>query len=196
MYSEPTEKGRRIWMNDNEYDLVTNWYSNTDYERHIALGMLGSGLRLGEALGVEYRDVMTDNVDKLRIRSSKTGYREVVIGDDLAGNLRAIKSAKSARQTDPVIEQGRRTVQSWVKEIGEELSQNDERRDEWSYLSPHDLRRSWASLLYWDLSHPNSVDIVMELGGWSDRETFEEHYLGPLPSRIEQKVIANSSVYE
>jgi len=45
----------------------------------------------------------------------------------------------------------------------------------WDDLTPHDLRRTWATQL-----HSQDVDplIVMEWGGWNDLETFLDHYKG------------------
>lgn len=45
----------------------------------------------------------------------------------------------------------------------------------WSYLTMHDLRRTWATSL-----KGAEVDamLVCDWGGWSDLETFLDHYRG------------------
>ncbi|WP_343218003.1 tyrosine-type recombinase/integrase [Haloplanus salinarum] len=47
--------------------------------------------------------------------------------------------------------------------------------DGWTYFGPHDLRRTWGTLLVEREVEPG---LVMEWGGWEDWETFREHYLG------------------
>jgi integrase len=45
----------------------------------------------------------------------------------------------------------------------------------WAHLSPHDLRRTWATAL--KAEDVESL-IVCDWGGWSNLETFLEHYRG------------------
>ena len=42
-------------------------------------------------------------------------------------------------------------------------------------VTPHDLRRSWATVL---LDTGTAPTVVMELGGWENYRTFKDHYLG------------------
>jgi integrase len=44
----------------------------------------------------------------------------------------------------------------------------------WSYVSAHDLRRSWATLLIQGEVEPL---LVMDWGGWSDYRVFKDHYM-------------------
>jgi integrase len=44
----------------------------------------------------------------------------------------------------------------------------------WRYVSAHDLRRSWATLLIHGEVEPL---LVLDWGGWSDYETFRDHYM-------------------
>ena len=67
-----------------------------------------------------------------------------------------------------------RTIRNWVNRAGETIA--EETDDEmWSYLSPHDLRRTWATSLKGE--DVESL-VVCDWGGWSDLETFLEHYRG------------------
>jgi len=44
----------------------------------------------------------------------------------------------------------------------------------WTYVSAHDLRRSWATMLIQAEIEPL---LVMDWGGWSDFEVFKDHYM-------------------
>jgi integrase len=47
--------------------------------------------------------------------------------------------------------------------------------DRWEHVSFHDLRRTWATSL---ASRDVDPLIVCDWGGWSDLDTFLEHYRG------------------
>jgi integrase len=47
--------------------------------------------------------------------------------------------------------------------------------DRWLHVSFHDLRRTWATSL---ASRDVDALIVCDWGGWSDLDTFLEHYRG------------------
>lgn len=80
-------------------DAILDAVAETFLEPLVRL-LLGSGLRLGEALGLDQGDVLPDFV---RVRRSKTGVRAVPIGDDAADALQAtIASAPRIGPTEPV----------------------------------------------------------------------------------------------
>lgn len=56
----------------------------------------------------------------------------------------------------------------------EELAQEHD-DDGWTYLTPHDLRRTWGTLL---CEREVEHGLLMTFGGWEDWGTFREHYLG------------------
>jgi len=82
-----------------------------------------------------------------------------------------------------------RTFERWVHHAGDRL--RAETGDEgWQFVTPHDLRRSWGTLLVEDDVEPG---IIMEWGGWEDWETFREHYLGAYSmkkQRMEQEKVS------
>jgi len=41
----------------------------------------------------------------------------------------------------------------------------------------HDLRRTWATVTYYSLSAPYSLEIIMQWDGWEDDDTFRSNYL-------------------
>jgi len=54
----------------------------------------------------------------------------------------------------------------------------------WSFLSAHDLRRTWGTLLVDDEIEPG---LVMSWGGWEDWETFREPYLGTYSTKAKNR---------
>ena len=67
-----------------------------------------------------------------------------------------------------------RTLRRWIADAAAAMvEQTDD--DGWAQLSFHDLRRSWATNLA-----AAGVDpiLVLDVGGWSDLETFLDHYRG------------------
>lgn len=73
----------------------------------------------------------------------------------------------------PLLDVSGRTVQRWIKARAAELidsTGDDASRD----LSAHDARRTWATLL----AGAEGVDplLVCQWGGWSELETFLDHY--------------------
>jgi len=56
--------------------------------------------------------------------------------------------------------------------------------DKWTYLGPHDLRRTWGTLLVEREVEPG---LVMKWGGWENWETFREHYLGAYSLDAQQR---------
>lgn len=55
----------------------------------------------------------------------------------------------------------------------------------WSYLRPHDLRRTWATAL----AVGAEVDplLVCEWGRWDDLDTFVEHYIGVYSPQVQRR---------
>jgi integrase len=77
----------------------------------------------------------------------------------------------------------KRTVRRWVKETAERYyqlhlahsnSQSSFESHDISHISPHDLRRTWGTLLLESNVEPV---IVMAWGGWESWEVFRQHYL-------------------
>jgi len=54
----------------------------------------------------------------------------------------------------------------------------------WQYVTPHDLRRTWATALAGAEIDPL---LVCDWGGWSDLETFLEHYRGTYSPDVQRR---------
>jgi integrase len=152
----------------------------------VALGLLARcGLRVAEAADVTPADVVDTPVGPfVRVQDGKgSKYRETPVPTDLAASMRALADVRDEAADTPLVDRSTRTIRRWVTTAGERLYA-DTGDDGWTYLGPHDLRRTWGTLLVEREVEPG---LVMEWGGWEDWETFREHYLGAYSLDAQQR---------
>jgi len=176
----PESDEYRVWLSDGEQSQLINHLKERP-ERQLAARAMLHGLRNDELRWVRLSQIREldaeDEAYKLRIKDGKTGYREAPISRDMVQQMRIYKRASSTRKNRPLIDAGKRARRRWISDAGDELA--DETGDEdWRKVSPHDLRRTWATSTYYSLDTHYAVDIIMRWGGWKDRETFTNNYLG------------------
>lgn len=182
MQLEPMPKadGYRCWLSTEEQELLLDHIKETPHRQLAIRGML-HGLRSDELRWVrtaQLRELEAEQeAYKLAVRDGKTGYREVPVSRDMASQMRMLRNATSTRKNRPIIEASKRSIRRWMANAGEELAEQTGNED-WHEVSPHDLRRTWATSTYYSLDSHYAVDTLMRWGGWSDRETFTNHYLG------------------
>jgi integrase len=97
--------------------------------------------------------------------------------------MRALADVRDDTADTPLVDRSPRTIRRWVTTAGERLYA-DTGDDGWTYLGPHDLRRTWGTLLVEREVEPG---LVMEWGGWEDWDTFREHYLGAYSLDAQQR---------
>jgi len=161
----------KVWLAESEINELLEAAGTV--RREIALGlMVRSGLRSHEVLNVKPEHVRdTQAGTMLRVPAGKGDkYRETPLPDRLAGMIRMIEDEHSAR-ADVVQITTTRGLRKWVRHTADDVDGDPA----WQHVTPHDLRRSWATQL-----HGSDVDplVVMDWGGWSDLETFLDHYRG------------------
>jgi integrase len=74
-----------------------------------------------------------------------------------------------------------RTLRRWAEYAVAEVDDDD---PGWQHLSPHDLRRTWATAL---ASADVDPSLVCDWGGWDDLETFLDHYRGTFSPEAQQR---------
>lgn len=85
---------------------------------------------------------------------------------------------------EPLIERdSTRTLRRWVGTAAEELAK-ETGDDGWHHLTPHYLRRTWATAL---VSADVDPLLVCARGGWEVRETFLDHYRGTFSPETRQR---------
>jgi len=176
----PESDEYRVWLSDSEQDRLLDHLKERP-ERQLAARAMLHGLRNDELRWVRVSQIreLDDDLEayKLRIKDGKTGYRETPISREMAQQMRIYKRSSSTRKNRPLIDAGKRARRRWINDAGDELAQETGDED-WQKLSCHDLRRTWATSTYYSLDSHYAVDIIMRWGGWTDRETFTNNYLG------------------
>jgi integrase len=165
------DDAKAVWLSADEITQLLDT-AKTD-TRRWALGIMARcGLRVDEAAQIKPIDLIESDAGRMcRIRNGKGGKtRETPVPAELFYSGRALGN-RDDRNT--VVGVKKRTIQSWVRKTADELYEQTE-KVAWSFVSAHDLRRSWGTLLV-----QNDVEplLVMEWGGWENYETFKEHYM-------------------
>lgn len=170
------QDGKKVWLRSDECRELIDAADGTTQRVSFDLG-LRCGLRAKEIVSVTPQDVTDTPIGHfLRVWEGKGDkYREVPLPTDLAATIDAVGDVRDEPPNQPVVDVTTRTIENWIKKAADQLA--DENDDVgWTYLGPHDLRRTWGTLL--TTEHEVEAGLVMEWGGWDNWETFREHYLG------------------
>ncbi len=172
--------GRRVWMDGEELQQLIDKMHYRGGTPHRIAGRLGGhcGLRRDEASKSRPVDVVESHGNTvLRVwedAAKMDKYRETPIPRDLADQIRMIPEFCDQSVDEPTLNVTGKTLNRWTKKAATELYA--ETGDEaWTYVTYHDLRRTWGTRL---LEQGVLPSVVMWYGGWEDWETFREHYLG------------------
>ncbi|WP_254544105.1 tyrosine-type recombinase/integrase [Halomarina pelagica] len=179
--------GKRVWLTTDEVDLLLEQTKTT--EQRIALGLgARSGLRVSEIVDVTPTDVVNTSAGlRVRVWEGKgSKYRESPIPRDLHATIAAYGDVRDAGPDTPLVDKSTRTVERWVQ-LAAERCQAETADAGWQFLGPHDLRRTWGTLLVEAGVEPG---MTMEWGGWEDWKTFREHYLGVYSPEMQRQEVA------
>jgi len=174
MFAEPFDEkdGYRIWLDQREVSDLLARADGQAEELAFTLAVR-SGLRCKEIVNVEARHVVdTSAGPRVRVYDSKgKAYRETPTTESVRSTAQTYAELKG--DDAKLVDKSKRWVQRHLDNITEELASEDD--EMWQYVTPHDLRRTWATALA-----AAEVDplLVCDWGGWSDLETFLEHYRG------------------
>lgn len=180
-------EGKRVWLNNDEVELLLSTAEDT--RQKIALGLgARSGMRRAEIVDVTPADVVsTPGGLRVRVWDGKGDkYRETPLSRMLHSTIEAYADVRPEGEDVPLVDVQTRTLERWIKSAAQECE--EETGDVgWSYLSPHDLRRTWGTLLVESEVEPG---MIMEWGGWEDWETFREHYLGAYSPEMQRQQLS------
>jgi len=166
---EEREDSKAVWLTDPEITELLDQVQD-DVQR-FGLGLMArSGLRVSEAQQVRADDLIETEAGKMvRVWHGKGDkYRETPVTEETYWIGKAMGRADA-----PIIRHAKRTIQSWVEKFAGDLFLETEDVG-WTYVSAHDLRRSWATMLIQGEVEPL---LVMDWGGWSSWEVFRDHYM-------------------
>jgi integrase len=175
------EDGYRVWLDQEEVTQLLSHCEGQKEELAITLGVR-SGLRASEIVAVEAQHVVeTSAGPRVRVFDSKgREYRETPTTESVrsTANTYAELQGDDAR----LVPHSKRWVQRHVDRITDELAADAD--EMWAHVTPHDLRRTWATSLAGSEVDPL---LVCDWGGWSDLETFLEHYRGTYSPEVQRR---------
>lgn len=175
MKNYPDADGKMVWLSLEEVDQLLAAAGDTTRTIALALGAR-CGLRASEVVAVTPADIVTTEAGyRVRVWHGKGDkYRETPAPESLFYQIQAHADASGLEPDESIVGCSTRTLERWVH-LAADRVRGETGDDGWKYVTPHDLRRSWGTLLVEDDVEPG---IIMEWGGWEDWETFREHYLG------------------
>ena len=171
----PDYDGKKVWLSDDEVEQLLDTPESS--ERRIAFELaVRCGLRSAEVIDVTADHVLeTDAGDMLQVPEGKGDkYRETPLPKPLKRDINLMDEMADNDGETVISVSTTQSLRNWIKDARETLmEQTDD--DRWRFVSMHDLRRTWATGLA-----SSEVDplIVCQWGGWSDLETFLDHYNG------------------
>jgi integrase len=183
MFAEPFEEkdSYRIWLDLDETDQLLAAADSREERIAFALGVR-SGLRVQEIVDVEAKDVVSTSAGpRVRVWDSKgKAYRETPTTKDILAMAETVADLQGPET--PLVDHSTRWVQRHLDDVTGELAEDDE-----MHVTPHDLRRTWGTLLSADIDDPL---LIMDFGGWEDIKTFLEHYRGSYDPAVQRQELA------
>ena len=163
----------KVWLSTDEVNKLLD--ATDDSEEYIGIGLaVRCGLRSHEVLQVAPEHIHnTDMGHILRVWHGKGDkYRETPIPPDLAGRIETVADIRNDTDSPVLSITTTRSFRNMINRVVERINNDDQG---WKHLTPHDLRRTWATQL-----HDAEADplVIMSWGGWNDLETFLDHYKG------------------
>jgi len=191
MNAEPFDEksGFRVWLDQSETETLLAAADRGEERTAFALGVR-SGLRASEIVDVAAKDVVpTSAGPRVRVWNSKgKRYRETPTTTDILA--RADTLAEYEGEDTLLVDRSRQWVNRHLDDVTEALADDDEM---WRHVTPHDLRRTWATRLSAKMDDPL---LVMDFGGWEDMETFLEHYRGTYSPAMQREELAKLPEYD
>jgi len=173
----------KIWLSQEEVQRLIDAADTTQERIAFALGAR-CGLRSNEIVDATPDNLAdTDAGWMLRVWEGKSKPRETPVPSNLATTITTVDDVRDEDSDIPVVDVSTRTLRRWIDRVGNELAE-ETGEDLWTYVTMHDLRRTWATSL-----KGAEVDamLVCDWGGWSDLDTFLDHYRGKFSPEAQRK---------
>lgn len=101
-------------------------------------------------------------------------FRETLVPPLPAERIATVDDVHDESSDEVLVDVTTRTLRNWIEASADQL-EAETGEEGWSYLGFHDLRRTWASQLR---SADVDAMVVCDWGGWTNLQTFLEHYRG------------------
>jgi len=186
----------KCWLDfPSEIKTLEEAARDRDWEQEIAIQLMTRvGCRVSGVLTAKPENLEWNSSGEyweiaIRGKNTKGGektVRDAYVPDSVKDNLDRYQSERDINPSEPYIQKSVKTVERWVREITNELSQNHAER--WKHVSSHDLRRSWVT--HHLVEEDVAVRVMMEIGGWSDYQSIEPYLAKPSSEKIGEELNA------
>lgn len=171
------DDGKRVWLDQDELEMLIDVIVGGDPRKELAFRLGGqAGLRRSEIVSVTPNDFNHAPRGFVRVwgdYAKQNKYRETPVPEGMVSMIRGMQVPPD----QPVVDVHGDTVRRWVERAAERVYEMTGDGG-WSFVTPHDLRRTWASYLLFDCGVLPAV--VMNWGGWESWTTFRDHYLSEM----------------
>lgn len=177
------ENQTRVYMNPDDYDIMIE--SADSRRAEIAMRCMGEmGLRRGEVNRIkmgQIRESTHRDVEILFIpvwgkdttgKSENGKRRDAWLPRDLKDRLHTYVETENLSANIPILPISKKTVWNDVSASAKHAAVKTG-NDDFNHISPHDFRAYFATNML--LRKGVDVEIVMELGGWSDRKSMDPY---------------------
>lgn len=180
----------RCWLRQDEIHELEKLALSDDWTREIAIQLMGEcGLRASEVpypSSDNLRWSEAGNCWLLEVRGKNTKGGEKTIRDawvpeSVVESIHRYTHERGFGSDDRWVDVSTGTVRRWVREAAVKVAAQ-ERDERWSYVSSHDLRRSWATFHL--VERGVDVRTMMAIGGWSTYSAIEPYLDEPTEARI------------
>ena len=184
------DSGRtKCWLTQDEIQKLERKASEKDWERGIAVQLMGRlGLRVSEVPYPSDNNLRWSDDGEcwfVTVRGKDTTggkkTRDAWLPNDVEDDIRKYSRERGKSDNEAWVSASNPSIRRWVSEAGDALADETE-NERWSYVSSHDLRRSWAT--YHLVEREVDVRTMMAVGGWSSYEAIEPYLAKPTESRI------------
>ena len=184
----------KCWLDfPDEVKLLEQKARERDWEQEIAIQLMSRiGCRVSGVLTAKPENLRWNPDGEyweiaIRGKNTKGGektVRDAYVPDSVKDNLDRYQSERDINPSEAYINKSVKTVERWVREITNGLSENHGER--WKHVSSHDLRRSWVT--HHLVEEDVAVRVMMEIGGWSDYQSIEPYLAKPSSEKIGEEL--------
>jgi len=198
------ENQRRVYMNPHDYDTMLSCAPSR--RARLAMRLMGEcSCRVSEVAQEIYAEDLRQSTDPevdlwflpihgkdTKSRNTDGKRRDVWVPQSVKDAIDEYRRVENLAADVPLFPFSKKTVQNDVKDAAANAAEKTG-NDDFEYISAHDFRAYFATNML--LREGVDIEIVMELGGWENRETMDP-YLNASFDDVIQHELAVAGVLE
>lgn len=209
MIKEPTQKGYKIWLDEDEYETFIHHAKCHDERAALASRIMArASPRVGITADLERGDIFLPARDSIEIafvtlsETKDTTEGENVDGGDwrlswvpisLYHDIQEYCDKRGIGEDDQLFPDIQtKQLRDIIKDAGSYAARQTG-KEGFQHITPHDMRRFFATNML--RNEGVDIDIVMAMGGWENRKSMMPYLRTPLEEDI-QSELAKAGVLE